>query len=84
MQALKTTLPSATVAAETVESGRYAKAQKQLQNVETMIRDTIAKGQRSISDEGVLEPPVVKTLRDLGYLVNSSSARNETYWSISW
>lgn len=83
-QQLKTTLPRAEVAAHTVTSGQYAKAQMQMQLVEQEIRKAIDLGKRTIGNDGRLETAVIDQLIALGYKAKNDSNRNEEYWSIGW
>jgi len=77
-------LPDAAAARRTVEHGQYEKALVQLQLITQTILNAIKDGQTTVSIENSLEPPVKKSLEAKGYKVNTSSARNETYTSISW
>lgn len=76
--------PDAATARRLVEQGQYQKAQLQLIQIGKLIEDAIKNGQTSISIEIWIEASVKYTLETKGYKVNSSSARNETYTSISW
>ncbi len=76
--------PDAATARRLVEQWQYQKAQLQFAQLGALIENAIKNGQTSISIESWLEAAVKSALEAKGYKVNSSSARNETYTTISW
>lgn len=57
---------------------------QQLAELSKLIRDAIADGKFSISEDGCLKPEIRKKLEELGYKVETGSQYNEPYYSISW
>ena len=57
---------------------------QQLTELSKLIRDAIADGKFSISEDGCLKPETRKKLEELGYKVNTGTQYNESYYSISW
>ena len=57
---------------------------QQLAELSKLIRDAIADGKFSISEDGCLKPETRKKLEELGYKVETGSQYNESYYSISW
>ena len=57
---------------------------QQLAELSKLIRDAIADGKFSISEDGCLKPEIRKKLEELGYKVETGSQYNESYYSISW
>jgi hypothetical protein len=57
---------------------------QQLAELSKLIRDAIADGKFSISEDGSLKSETRKKLEELGYKVETSSQYNEPYYSISW
>ena len=57
---------------------------QQLAELSKLIRDAIADGKFSISEDGCLKPETRKKLEELGYKVDTGSQYNESYYSISW
>ena len=57
---------------------------KQLAELSKLIRDAIADGKFSISEDGCLKPETRKKLEELGYKVETGNQYNESYYSISW
>ena len=57
---------------------------QQLAELSKLIRDAIADGKFSISEDGYLKPETRKKLEELGYKVETGNQYNESYYSISW
>ena len=57
---------------------------QQLTELSKLIRDAIADGKFSISEDGCLKPEIRKKLEELGYKVETGTQYNEPYYSISW
>ena len=57
---------------------------QQLAELSKLIRNAIADGKFSISEDGCLNPEIRKKLEELGYKVETGSQYNESYYSISW
>ena len=57
---------------------------QQLTELSKLIRDAIADGKFSISEDGCLKPETRKKLEELGYKVETGNQYNESYYSISW
>lgn len=57
---------------------------QQLAELSKLIRDAIADGKFSISEDGSLKPETRKKLEELGYKVETGTQYNEPYYSISW
>lgn len=57
---------------------------QQLAELSKLIRDAIADGKFSISEDGCLKPEIRKKLEGLGYKVETGNQYNESYYSISW
>ena len=57
---------------------------QQLAELFKLIRDAIADGKFSISEDGSLKPETRKKLEELGYKVKTDTKYNEPYYSISW
>lgn len=57
---------------------------QQLAELSKLIRDAIADGKFSISEDGCLKPEIRKKLEELGYKVEAGTQYNEPYYSISW
>jgi arabinogalactan endo-1,4-beta-galactosidase len=84
MNDLKMNIPHASEARRAIEKGQYEKAQKQAAEVETQINDAVAKGGKSISGTGYLEPAVKAKLSELGYKCDGGTQYNQDWWSVSW
>lgn len=81
---IKINIPSATDAKKSIEGGAYKKAEKQASMIERAITSAIANGQNYVHGDGWLEPALKIILEDKGYICNLGSARNESFFSISW
>ena len=57
---------------------------QQLAELSKLIRDAIADGKFSISEDGCLKPETRKKLEELWYKVETGNQYNESYYSISW
>lgn len=57
---------------------------QQLAELSKLIKDAIADGKFSISEDGCLKPETQKKLEELGYKVETGNQCNESYYSISW
>lgn len=57
---------------------------QQLAELSKLIKDAIADGKFSISEDGYLKPETRKKLEELGYKVETGTQYNESYYSISW
>jgi hypothetical protein len=75
---------SAKEAREIVEKGKYQKSQEQLKQIEKQIEIAIKNGRSSISGDGTIETANQKTLKDLGYKIETGTQYNKIYYSISW
>lgn len=85
MSNLFTQLPDATTAAQTIERGKYEKAQQQAARIETLITQAIKSGQRGVSVNDPLETAVKVELESKGYKVKyNSDQRDGSYTTITW
>lgn len=57
---------------------------QQLTELSKLIKDAIADGKFSISEDGCLKPETRKKLEGLGYKVETGTQYNESYYIISW
>lgn len=57
---------------------------QQLAELSKLIKDAIADGKFSISEDGYLKPETQKKLEELGYKIETGTQYNESYYSISW
>ena len=57
---------------------------QQLAELSKLIRDALADGKFSISEDGCLKPETRKKLEELGYKVETGNQYNESYYNISW
>lgn len=57
---------------------------QQLAELSKLIKDAIADGKFSISEDGCLKPEIRKKLEELGYKIETGNQYNESYYSISW
>lgn len=84
VQSPKNVIPSALEANKMTNNAIDSCMTQQLAELSKLIRDAIADGKFSISEDGCLNPEARKKLEDLGYKVKTGSQYNESYYSISW
>ena len=84
VQSPKNVIPSASEANKMTNHVIDSCTTQQLAELSKLIRDAIADGKFSISENGYLKPEIQKKLEELGYKVNTCSKYNESYYSISW
>ena len=84
VQPLKNVIPSASEANKMTNNAIDSCTTQQLAELSKLIRDAIADGKFSISEDGCLKPETRKKLEELGYKVETGTQYNEPYYSISW
>ena len=84
VQSQKNVIPSASEANKMTNHVIDSCTTQQLAELSKLIRDAIADGKFSISEDGCLKPEIRKKLEELGYKVETGSQYNESYYSISW
>ena len=80
----KNVIPSASEANKMTNNAIDSCITQQLAEISKLIRDAIADGKFSISEDGSLKPETRKKLEALGYKVRAVTRYNESYYSISW
>ena len=80
----KNVIPSASEANKMTNNAINNCTTQQLAKLSKLIRDAIADGKFSISEDGCLKPETRKKLEELGYKIETGSQYNESYYSISW
>lgn len=84
VQPAKNVIPSASEANKMTNNAIDNCTTQQLAELSKLIRDAIADGKFSISEDGSLKPETRKKLEELGYKVETGTQYNEPYYSISW
>ena len=84
VQSPKNVIPSASEANKMTNNAIDSCTTQQLAELSKLIRDAIADGKFSISEDGCLKPEIRKKLEEFGYKVETGSQYNESYYSISW
>jgi hypothetical protein len=84
VQSPKNVIPSASEANKMTNNAIDSCTTQQLAELSKLIRDAIADGKFSISEDGCLKPETRKKLEELGYKVETGTQYNEPYYSISW
>lgn len=84
VQLPKNVIPSASEANKMTNNAIDSCTTQQLAELSKLIRDAIADGKLSISEDGSLKPETRKKLEELGYKVETGTQYNEPYYSISW
>lgn len=84
VQPPKNVIPSASEANKMTNNVIASCITQQLAELSKLIRDAIADGKFSISEDGCLKPETRKKLEELGYKVDTGTQYNESYYSISW
>ena len=84
VQSPKNVIPSASEANKMTNNVIDNCTTQQLAELSKLIRDAIADGKFSISEDGCLKPETRKKLEELGYKVETGNQYNESYYSISW
>ena len=84
VQPPKNVIPSASEANKMTNNAINSCTTQQLTELSKLIRDAIADGKFSISEDGCLKPETRKKLEELGYKVKTGTQYNEPYYSISW
>jgi hypothetical protein len=84
VQSPKNIIPSASEANKMTNNAIDNCTTQQLAELSKLIRDAIADGKFSISEDGSLKPETQKKLEELGYKVETGTQCNEPYYSISW
>lgn len=84
VQSPKNVIPSASEANKMTNNAINSCTIQQLAELSKLIRDAIADGKFSISEDGCLKPETRKKLEELGYKIETGSQYNEPYYSISW
>ena len=84
VQSPKNAIPSASEANKMTNNAIDSCTTQQLAELSKFIRDAIADGKFSISEDGSLKPETRKKLEELGYKVETGTQYNEPYYSISW
>ena len=84
VQSPKNVIPSASEANKMTNNAIDSCTTQQLAELSKLIRDAIADGKFSISEDGSLKPETRKKLEELGYKVDTGTQYNEPYYSISW
>ena len=84
VQTPKNAIPLASEANKMANNVIDNRTTQQLAELSKLIRDAIADGKFSISEDGCLKPEIRKKLEKLGYKVETGNQYNESYYSISW
>nr|DAK93455.1 MAG TPA: hypothetical protein [Caudoviricetes sp.] len=84
VQSPKNVIPSASEANKMTNNAIDNRTIQQLAELSKLIRDAIADGKFSISEDGCLKPETRTKLEGLGYKVETGTQYNEPYYSISW
>lgn len=84
VQLPKNVIPSASEANKMANHVIDSRITQQLAELSKLIRDAIADGKFSISEDGCLKPETRKKLEELGYKIETGTQYNESYYSISW
>lgn len=84
VQSPKNVIPSALEANKMANNAIDSCTTQQLAELSKLIRDAIADGKFSISEDGCLKPETRKKLEELGYKVETGTQYNEPYYSINW
>ena len=84
VQPPKNVIPSASEANKRTNHVIDSCTTQQLAELSKLIRDAVADGKFSISEDGCLKPETRKKLEELGYKVETGNQYNESYYSISW
>ena len=84
VQPPKNVIPSASEANKMTNNAIDSCTTQQLAELSKLIRDAIADGKFSISEDGCLKPETRKKLEELGYKVETGIQCNEQYYIISW
>lgn len=84
VQSPKNVIPSASEANKMTNNAIDSCTTQQLAELSKLIRDAVADGKFSISEDGCLKPETRKKLEELGYKVENGTQYNESYYSISW
>ena len=84
VQSPKNVIPSASEANKMTNNAIDSCTTQQLAELSKLIRDAVADGKFSISEDGCLKPEIRKKLEELGYKVETGNQYNESYYSISW
>lgn len=84
VQPQKNIIPSASEANKMTNNTIDSCTTQQLAELSKLIRDAIADGKFSISEDGSLKPETRKKLEELGYKIETGNQYNEPYYSISW
>ena len=84
VQPPKNVIPSASEANKMTNNAIDSCTTQQLAEISKLIRDAIADGKFSISEDGSLKPETRKKLEELGYKVETGTQYNEPDYNISW
>lgn len=84
VQLPKNFIPSASEANKMTNNAIDSCTTQQLAELSKLIRDAVADGKFSISEDGCLKPETRTKLEELGYKVETGNQYNESYYSISW
>lgn len=84
VQSPKNVIPSASEANKMTNNAIDSCTTQQLAELSKLIRDAIADGKFSISEDGCLKSETRKKLEELGYKVETGNQYNESYYCISW
>ena len=84
VQSPKNVIPSVSEANKMTNHVIDSCTTQQLAELSKLIKDAIADGKFSISEDGCLKPETRKKLEELGYKVETGNQYNESYYSISW
>lgn len=84
VQPPKNVIPSASEANKMTNNAIDSCITQQLAEISKLIRDAIADGKFSISEDGCLKSETRKKLEALGYKVRTVTRYNESYYTISW
>ena len=84
VQLSKNVIPSASEANKMTNNAIDSCTTQQLAELSKLVRDAIADGKFSISEDGSLKPETRKKLEELGYKVETGTQYNEPYYSICW
>lgn len=84
VQPPKNVIPSASEANKMTNNVIDSCTTQQLAELSKLIRDAIADGKFSISEDGSLKPETRKKLEELGYTVETGNNYHKLYYTVSW
>ena len=84
VQSPKNVIPSASEANKMTNNAIDSCTTQQLAELSKLIRDAVADGKFSISEDGCVKPETLTKIEELGDKAETGTQYNESYYSISW